>query len=76
MIGLGTQDTFGEAEDFVATYGTVSFPMLWDETFDSWSQLGVSGQPAGMLFSADGTIITQWSGGIPEDDVLATIAGL
>ncbi len=74
MIGLGTQDSFGEAEEFVDTYGTVSFTMLWDESFESWAQLGVAGQPAGMLFSADGTALARWSGGIPEDDVLSRIA--
>lgn len=48
--------------------------MLWDESFDSWIELGVSGQPAGMLFTADGTAVARWSGGIPEGDVLERIA--
>ena len=35
-----------------------TFTMLWDPTFESWSQLGISGQPAGMLLDANGTILT------------------
>ena len=47
--------------------------MLWDESFESWAQLGVRGQPAGMLFAADGTLISRWSGPIPEDKVLEAL---
>jgi hypothetical protein len=64
------------ARSFIDTYGTVSFPMLWDPTFESWIELGVNGQPAGMLATADGTLVAQWSGRIPEDDVLQAVAGL
>lgn len=64
------------AEDFVADYGTVSFTMLWDPGFDSWRELGISGQPAGMLLSADGTILASWRGGIPETEILDAVAAL
>lgn len=64
------------AQDFVADYGTVSFPMLWDPTFESWQELEIFGQPAGMLVSADGTLLAQWRGGIPEDEVLDAVAAL
>ncbi len=76
MIGVGTQDDLDYANEFVATTGTVSFPMVWDATFESWLQLGITGQPAGMLATADGTLIGQWRGGIPEADVLDAIAAL
>ena len=36
MIGLGTQDSLGQAEDFVNDFGTQSFTMLWDGSFQSW----------------------------------------
>ncbi len=70
MIGLGTQDSLGEAEDFVDKYGTESFTMLWDESFQSWQALGVSSQPTAVLFATDGTPITGWIGPFPEDEVL------
>lgn len=75
MIGLGTQDSLGQAEDFVERYGTESFTMLWDESYESWQVLGVSGQPAAVLFAADGTPITGWYGAIPEAEVLQLSAG-
>ncbi|MCB0994644.1 MAG: hypothetical protein KDB21_06120 [Acidimicrobiales bacterium] len=70
MVGLGTQDDLALAEYFVDTYGTVSFPMLWDPTFDSWAALGITGQPAAMLMTSDGRIVEAWSGAIPETQVL------
>ncbi len=73
MIGLGTQDTLGEAEEFVARYGT-TFTMLWDESFESWRELGVTSQPAAILFAPDGTPRKRWRGVFPEAEVLALAA--
>lgn len=70
MIGLGTQDSAGEAADFVRDYGTYSFPMYWDETFESWSAFGVSSQPAAVLLAADGEPLAAWRGMFPIDEVL------
>lgn len=50
--------------------------MLWDETFDSWSQLGVASQPAWALFTASGELVQGAFGGIDEDSVLETVASL
>ncbi len=50
-----------------------TFTMLWDPTFDSWRQLGVTGQPAGMLLNPHGQILTSWRGGIPFNQVLEAI---
>ena len=44
--------------------------MLWDESFESWIELGVSSQPKAILLTPDGTIITGWVGRFPEDEVL------
>jgi hypothetical protein len=74
VIGLGTQDSLGQAEDFVEDYGTESFTMLWDESFQSWQALGVASQPAAVMFAADGTLITDWIGAFPEDEVLRLAA--
>jgi len=76
VVGLGTQDDLGMAEDFVQAYGTTSFLMLWDPSFESWIELGINGQPAGMLVSSGGELIGQWRGGIPEEAVLEAVAEL
>ena len=57
MIGLGTQDSLKEAREFVEDRGT-TFTMLWDESFQSWIELGVTSQPTAVLFTPDGTIST------------------
>ena len=70
MVGLGTQDTLGEAEEFVDKYGT-TFTMLWDESFESWSAFDITSQPGAILFAADGTPIKGWLGPFPEHEVVA-----
>lgn len=72
VIGIGTQDTVGEAYDFVDRYKT-TFTMLWDETFETWLAFGVSSQPAAMLLTADGQFINGWTGPFPENEVLRLI---
>ena len=73
---MGTQDNLGLAEEFVASAGISSFRMLWDESFDSWAQLGVASQPAWALFTPGGEFVAGSYGGIDEDSVLATAATL
>ena len=72
MVGLGTQDDLGQAEEFVATH-SLTFPVLWDSGFDSWRALGVPGQPYVVLIDGQGRELGRWSGGIPEDDILALV---
>ena len=69
VVGLGTQDTFEEAQAFVARSGT-TFPMLWDPTFRSWRALGVTGQPAAMLVDRGGARVKMWFGRFDEGEVL------
>lgn len=74
MIGLGTQDSAEEAADFVRDYSTYSFPMYWDETFESWTVFGIAGQPAAWLIAPDGEPIAGWRGMFPIDEVLELAA--
>lgn len=74
MVGLGSQDTFDEAQEFVGRFGT-TFEMLWDPTFESWAALGVSLQPSSLLLSPDGSLLGRWLGLIPENKVLELAAG-
>jgi hypothetical protein len=73
-VGLGTQDTLGEAEDFVGRHNTESFTMLWDESFETWLEIGITSQPSAVLLAADGTPISGWVGPFPEDEVLSLAA--
>jgi hypothetical protein len=44
--------------------------MLWDPTFMSWQQLGVTGQPAAILFDRDGRPLKRWVGPFDGDEVV------
>lgn len=44
--------------------------MLWDESFQSWLELGVTSQPTALLMAPDGSAIAGWLGGFPEDEVV------
>lgn len=49
--------------------------MYWDETFESWTALGVVSQPAAVLLSADGERLGSWQGNFPPDEVLSLATG-
>ena len=74
MIGLGTQDDENEAAEFASQYATYSFPMYWDETFESWAAFGIQSQPAAALLAPDGSVLGGWLGPFPEDEVLSLAA--
>ena len=74
MIGLGTQDTANDAIEFVESRETYSFPMYWDETFESWIAFGVTSQPAAALLSPSGEVLGAWLGAFPADEVLQLAA--
>lgn len=75
MIGLGAKDSGELAVDFVESTGTYSFPMYWDETFESWVSFEVTNQPAAVLLAPDGTELARWRGSFDLDDVLAAATG-
>jgi len=50
--------------------------MLYDESFESWSQLGIRGQPIAILFDTDGRGLTIWYGPFSESEVLDLAASL
>lgn len=62
------------ANDFVDDLD-ITHTLLWDESFQSWAELGVSLQPSANLYAADGTLLRQWLGPFDEDEVLQLIAG-
>lgn len=72
IIGLGAQDSLEQAQDFVATFGTVSFPMVWDASFSSWIELGVVSQPYWILFDSEGNQVAARSGAVDLNLVAQT----
>ena len=73
MVGLGTQDSFADAEAFNAEFDMSATRLLWEDGFDSWQLLGIRAQPAGILLNADGAVIETWQGPVSPDDVLAAL---
>jgi len=74
VIGLGTQDDAAYAVDFVESGGTYSFPMYWDETFESWAAFGIQSQPSAAMLSPDGEVLAAWLGAFDEEEVLRLAA--
>jgi hypothetical protein len=62
VVGLGTQDSYGLAEEFVARNGTATPLMTWDETFLTWDHYEVRGQPVTILLDPAGQPLGQWYG--------------
>ena len=48
--------------------------MLWDESFQTWQEIGITSQPSAVLIAADGTPITGWIGPFPPEEVLRLAA--
>ena len=67
---MGTQDSGSDAIDFVESYETYSFPVYWDESFETWLAFGVTGQPAAALLSPEGEMLGGWLGSVPFDEIL------
>ena len=74
VVGLGTQDSLAEAEEFLKEFEMTSTDLLWDDGFDSWQALGIRAQPAGILLGTDGKVVASWQGPVSPDDVLAALA--
>lgn len=62
VIGAGAGDTLQEAVDFTDNADAFSFPMYWDESFQSWGVFGVQGTPATLLVGLDGQPLKSWNG--------------
>lgn len=70
MVGLGTQDTFKDAQSFLKRHKITTVKLLWDRTGKSWTKLGIPAQPAWMLIAPDGTVKASDLGAIPYETIL------
>lgn len=53
MVGLGTQDNFPYAQEFVDTFGVSTVKMLWDPTAITWQAFGVTANSQMALVAPD-----------------------
>lgn len=53
VIGLGAQDDFGYARDFIDSGGLETPAMLWDASFATWQAFGVQANSQMMVISPD-----------------------
>lgn len=53
MIGLGTQDNFELATNFLESGGLETPTMLWDPTFATWQAFGIQANSQMMVISPD-----------------------
>lgn len=53
----------------------ITHTLLWDQSFQSWAELGVSLQPSAKLYDTDGTLLAEWLGRFDENAVLELIDG-
>lgn len=66
VLGLGTQDSVEEANEFMASTGTGGgeITMLWDPGYESWRHFGVRTQPYWILYDAQGNEVTSQPGAV------------
>ncbi len=53
VVGLGGQDDFSYALRFVNSTGVGTPTMLWDPSFDTWHQYGITRNSSMILLSSD-----------------------
>lgn len=60
ILGLGAQDDYDQAVDFLADTGTDNLEMVWDKTGKSWLHFKVTNQPTVVVVDADGKVTKKW----------------
>lgn len=53
MIGLGAQDDFAYARDFLEDTDVETPAMLWDPSFSTWSSFGIRANSQMIVMSPD-----------------------
>lgn len=67
MVGLGTQDDFALARDFIDRGGLETPDMLWDPSFATWQSFGVNTNSQMIVLSPDLTQGSNLIFGFNED---------
>jgi cytochrome c biogenesis protein CcmG/thiol:disulfide interchange protein DsbE len=69
FIGIDILDARDSARQFMTTYGW-TYPSLYDATGAIRDGLGIIGQPGTIFYDGNGTQVAQWSGALPEDELM------
>lgn len=63
VVALGTQDGVAPASGFRNTLlADATFPVVWEDGFRSWQDLGITGQPTLVLLDESGAEVGRWFG--------------
>ncbi len=62
VIGVGGQDSYELAQTFLSRTAVQHFPLVYDDSFGVWGQLGVSRQHTVIVFDGNGTQLDSWRG--------------
>ncbi len=73
VLGLGTQDSAEEAQDFAERHDVTAAHLVWDSAFGTWDHFGVVAQPYGILYSTAGVELDRWTGEVDLDEVAALL---
>ena len=79
VVGVGAQDDFDLAVDFVTSTGVETPDMIWDPSFETWSHFGVRINSQMMLVNADltsGTDLFYGFGDADRQRILDTLPSL
>ena len=74
VIGIGTQDSLDDAKAFLKRHDVRSFPLLWEDGFESWNHFGVQSQPIAILLTRDGDVVDQWRGALGDEETAEILA--
>lgn len=69
-------DTLTEAQSFAAMTGIQSFPVVWSESFNPATLLGVASHPWWVLLSPSGEIVDDGPGSVRADELLEMAAAI
>jgi len=75
IVGIGTRDDLAYAEEFLESTGVENFPLLWEESGQSWQDFGVIAQPYLILLD-DGQEVQRWPGGATDEMILSELSKL
>lgn len=56
MVGIGAQDDFAYARNFVEQTGT-SFTMLWSDSFEPWNHFKVRSNSSALVLDSAGRLV-------------------
>ena len=73
FVGVDILDSREGARGFIATHGW-GFPSVFDPDAEIRDGLGLIGQPVTLFYAADGTLVSSYTGPIPEAELEARIA--